>query len=346
MTDDSKMIDIYNNPIFNFISIPLPRPSNLFFSAFRILKFTLNTIRALRGQIESCPRTEKSVIIAIGSFYEALVIYIYRLFFDKPFQKYIVWLRGIWGKEIRARHNGLLHSIIVNLERRFLNSADKIIANGPDTAVAYEKLGFQSIVIENAIDLEKYKLKRNRSQDIFTISYVGRLSKEKGLLDFIESIKLFNLTYPQFCRNISFEIVGDGPLRNEVLKSKFGNLTYLGPLSNDKMPEYLNTIHAGVALTYSRKEIGGAGVSNGLLELMASGKIVICWRNIIFQQVLDEKSCLMVEEGKVAELVLAYLYFIEAPLEIEKMTLRANSIVKEYSFDNHMSKFIEVLNEN
>lgn len=345
-SDKARMINAFKDKNYNFNEITLPPVKNRLFSIYRIILFCVKTIRSIRVKTKN-DGAKKRFFLGIGSFYEAFTLMIYKMLFSKPLDCFVVWLRGIWAKETLARHKGLIHSLIVKFEKFFLKRADVIIANGDDTALEYKKYGFNSVVIPNAIDLNKYKdVRKLKESNRKKISYIGRLSLEKGIVDFLESIKKFNQNFPTLKDKISFEIVGDGPLREKVKEySKISNLKYLGAIENNKIIDYIETIDCGVALTYSKKDLGGAGVSNGLLELMASGRGIICWDSPVFQQVLDDNSAFMVKESCLENMILAYKEVIDSFDKVIKKGEKALMEAKKFSKEKHIKKFIEVIDE-
>lgn len=83
-------------------------------------------------------------------------------------------------------------------------------------------------------DLESLKIDKSKKN----ITYVGRLIKEKGIL---ELIKAFN-EFSRSNKDYNLIIVGDGDLKNEVLKRSLDNsyIKYLGVLSHGKVLSLLS----------------------------------------------------------------------------------------------------------
>ena len=102
------------------------------------------------------------------------------------------------------------------------------------------------------------------------IGYVGRLSKEKGILSFIESIPLIL----ERDSTVKFVIIGNGPLdkrmRHNVSKLNLDKSVNIeGWVSHDSLPTYLN--HFKLIVLPSLTE----GLPNVLLEAMACGTPVL-----------------------------------------------------------------------
>ena len=105
----------------------------------------------------------------------------------------------------------------------------------------------------------------------------------------------------------AFHIVGDGPAKADVLRAEEkGIVRYHGALPNEAVPDFLRGMDVCVALTFAGSDLasgsGGAGVSNSLLEQMGAGRVLLCWDNPAFRQVLDAESAYFVPQGDVAAL--------------------------------------------
>lgn len=340
-SDPSQLISNFYNSDIKYEGIVIPNLKNIIHSLLRIIIFSSKVIYKLR---ENNNKLNKSIFIGVGGFYEGGTLWAFKTFslFKKP--RTIVWLRGIWPREIRARHSKLIALIVQKLEKVFLKSANQVISNGLDTQYFYHShLNITSTAIPNAIDLSRFYNKKTISERLI-ISYVGRLSKEKGILDYLRSIEYFNSNFPESKDKVQFEIVGAGPLKYLVENFKETNTSYLGEISNDNIPNYLSRINVGVALTYFNEEIGGGGLSNGLLEIIASKALVVAWDNKIFKQILDTKSAFLIEEENWRELGMIYNSILLDEFVIKTKTEIAYNYLKDCSFENHMRKFMKLMN--
>lgn len=81
----------------------------------------------------------------------------------------------------------------------------------------------------------KCRKRLNLERKGFLALFVGRLSPEKG-------VKLLLETIPKVTKDINFVIVGGGPMKPETEKitQKFKNVKYVGPVSNNTLPDYYN----------------------------------------------------------------------------------------------------------
>jgi glycosyltransferase involved in cell wall biosynthesis len=97
----------------------------------------------------------------------------------------------------------------------------------------YKKIGIDSEVVYNPAPeikgiLEKEKARKRLGLDGSIVSFVGKLSKGKGIQDFLKVAERLP--------DVNFIVVGDGPMKREVegFSKKSGNLKYLGRLPHGK----------------------------------------------------------------------------------------------------------------
>lgn len=339
-TTIGEKINAFTLPNVTFVETQLPAPANKWTSVARLTHYCRDVLASLRNSADT-----QSTVIAVGTFYEGAVIRLARLTL-RARPQLVIWIRGIWEKESSHRHGGLMQWITRFAESWFLRAADKIIANGQDTRAHYEELlGRHVEAIPNALDLNKFaNLQRPAFSDpVKRVTYIGRLSEEKGLPCFLSSIDDFALRYPEL--PVRFDIVGDGPLRPQVEASALRHpklIRFLGPLKNEVIPTYLETVDAGVALTYSQQS-GGGGVSNGLLELIGARRLVIAWDSVIFRQVLNLDQAAFIKERAVSALADSYASLATDPKLNTERIAASTSVIAPYSLEAHVAHMLRYL---
>lgn len=93
----------------------------------------------------------------------------------------------------------------------------------------------------NYIDLNYENLEGSKEDYIL---YAGRISKEKGLNELIESFKKANIS------NLSLKIIGNGPILNELkAKHRSANIELLGEKTNKEVINYIKNSRAVVTAT-------------------------------------------------------------------------------------------------
>lgn len=105
------------------------------------------------------------------------------------------------------------------------------------------------------------------------IGYIGRFSEEKGVLNLIESISLFNLKYGSKI-DFQFFLIGDGILKSKIVRFIKNNsiekkISFIGWVDHVELPRYLNQIKILVLPSYTE------GLPNIMLEAMACGTLIL-----------------------------------------------------------------------
>ncbi len=123
-----------------------------------------------------------------------------------------------------------------------------------------------SIANEYFIDIDRFKITTEFDKRENLVAYIGRLSQEKGALNFVSAI-------PKILHerdDIKFLVGGDGPLRNKIeklvcekrLKDK---IKLAGWIPHNELPDYLNKLKLIVLPSYTE------GIPAIMLEAMACG---------------------------------------------------------------------------
>nr|MBI1230098.1 glycosyltransferase [Cytophagales bacterium] len=340
-TQSDKLIDtVYSCPEL-FINVKIPRPGNIFQSILRVYTFQRCVFKKIRRSIES-----EDIVLGIGNLNEGLIPFVFSFF--PPNRRKIftgLWLRSIYVKQQAALADPVRLKLMEHVEVRILRSLSFVIANGWDTSSFYkEHYGIESFVIPNALVLSKYGniSKFNPNKTNLVVAYIGRLSKEKGFTEFIDSIKVFNGLYPQQSSFVEFQVVGDGPLRDLLKREKMDNVRYMGVLANSEIPNYMGSIDCGVALT-SAKTIGGGGLSHGYLELLAAGRIVLVWDNPIYRQIDCQDAVILIEEGDIRAMAASYLDILTNRKLYEVKAENAIRLADSFSIQNHFCSFAKIV---
>jgi glycosyltransferase involved in cell wall biosynthesis len=298
---------------------------------FEIIRFRLRDTR------------RSDYVIAVGGFSEALAtVLAYPLWSPK---RRIIWLRSIYTKE-KAREISVftLRAIAYCYDLLLRFAFFHRIANGFDTAAFYAQKGYECSVIENGVDLDRYKA-IERNDGVFRIAFVGRLADVKGIGHFVEAAYLLEAQSTEV--NFSMHVAGSGPSEPVVreAESRLSKFHYHGPIDNKDMPAFLSSMDCCVALTFVTPDWGGAGVSNALLEQMASEKIIIAWRNAVFSSILTSNECWFVEQGSAKDLADTMVRAMLHQVDSRARGQRARARAEQYSMNAHVRRFAEFVQD-
>ena len=176
--------------------------------------------------------------------------------------KKILTIHGIFSEQIDILHGKTTANISKKYEINALESADAITVVSKDAKEYYSKLGFNVHHIPNAIDIDSLPKNENKMFDN-QIIFVGRLSKEKGILKLLSISK-------ELPKEIHLIIVGIGPEENNVkIASKQKNIHYLGYLP----PEKTIPLIRGSKILVQPSLV--EGISSTILESMACQTSII-----------------------------------------------------------------------
>ena len=107
-----------------------------------------------------------------------------------------------------------------------------------------------SIAHEYFLNFDKFKIQKPLNERANLVGYIGRLSQEKGTLNFMEAIPNVVETREQ----ATFLVGGDGALRPQVEEyaNKLGNkVNFVGWIPHDELPGYLNELRLLVVPSYT-----------------------------------------------------------------------------------------------
>jgi len=151
-----------------------------------------------------------------------------------------------------------------DITQQFL--ADKIVYVDPYLRDLYPRFLNKTLLIPNSVDTDMFH-PEPESEALNMVTYVGRLSPERGIWIFLEAVELIRN------EKCSFQIVGlgelEGRIRKYITENELG--IFMRKAEHDEMPliYFRSTIIVNPAL------LKGPWIGNITLEAMACGKCVI-----------------------------------------------------------------------
>ena len=269
-----------------------------------------------------------------------------------------------------------------------LRRADKVIAVSGQARSALIREYFLPVkkitVVYNGIDIEKYQIPDTKyeirkglgiDKNGKVVLYVGRIEKEKGLANLLETVSLvphlfsFPNRHPEFisgsdgmlnqvqhdggCKNqrngvpAIFLIVGNGPYLADLedLAKQLGvadRVRFVGRVSYEDVPKYCAA--ADVFVLPSLRE---EGLPMTLLEAMASGLPIVASRiGGTPAAVKDGETGLLVEPGNIEKLAEAITKVLDDDELRSKMGRRARRLAEEkFSQDAMVGRTLRVVHD-
>lgn len=193
---------------------------------------------------------------------------------------------------------------------------------------------------EHFLDFDKFKIKEDihKRQDL--IGYIGRLSPEKGVMNFVESIPLLAKN-----RDLKFVVVGDGTLKDGIdahLKDKNLNnkVELINWVAHEDLPDYLNRLKLIVVPSYTE------GLPNIILESMACGTPVLSTPVGAIPDIIEDGYNGFLMEDNSPKSIETNVIRALGDGNLDRIVSNARSFVEmNYNFNTTLSRYKSVFDE-
>ncbi|MCL0088405.1 glycosyltransferase family 4 protein, partial [Dehalococcoidia bacterium] len=233
-----------------------------------------------------------------------------------------------------------LISVLENLTNRL---SDRMVVNSSD--IIYQ-LGLEkyrhkiSIALPYSLHFDKFKMTKKFDERNNLVGYIGRLSGEKGVLEFVKAI-------PKILREekIKFVIGGDGQLRDKIeryieMEDLKNDVKLAGWIPHDQLPEYLNKLKAIVIPSYTD---AGPAIA---IEAMACGTPVIAARVGYMPDIIRDAETGFIMENNSPECIAENIIRALNHPNLEKIARNARALVeREYTCEKAVEGYREIFNE-
>ncbi len=239
----------------------------------------------------------------------------------------VFWSKIFGLKSIISTHsiyNFPKSGIYTSYIKTILENADQILCLSHQSVKEIVSLGIDKAKVTNFtywINLEKFKPSKPKNK-IFTVLFVGRLVKEKGVIELLAAAKKWN-------KNIKLLIAGTGPLAGEIPAEN-----YLGAVSQQELPN----IYSQSSITIV-PSIHDEGFGRVILESLACGTPVIGSKRGAIPEAMDETVGELIDIT-VENIVKSVNYWYSHPQRLAKLAKNSRAFaLKRYS-DKNAEKII------
>ena len=236
---------------------------------------------------------------------------------------YIVSLRGSDVPGYNQRFALMDRLIFARLSRTVWKRAKRVIANSQGLKdLAQKNSPDQPIeIIPNGVDAESFLVRKKfMNNGRLKVLSVGRLIPRKGMVYLVQAIKGM--------QNVSLNIVGDGPLRNDLQNASVGmDVNFLGTLSHDELKNLYSEHDVFVLPSLNE------GMSNTVLEAMASGLPVIITDTGGTKELVNGNGFVIPRVDSCA-LKESIARFISEPSSLNTMGRKSREISQTMRWDN------------
>ena len=195
------------------------------------------------------------------------------------------------------------------------------------------------IAHEHFLDFDKFKIKKEFHERDAIVGCIGRLSEEKGVLNFVKAIPIIL----EKENEIKLLIGGDGQLRDEIeryLKEKNLNekVNLAGWIPHDELPDYLNELNLVVLPSYTE------GLPNVMLEAMACGTPVLATPIGAIPDVIKNGKTGFIMENNSPECIAENVILALEHPDLERIVENARTLVeREFTYEVAVERYRKIL---
>ena len=246
---------------------------------------------------------------------------------------YIVSLRGSDVPFYNLRFFWLDKLFFRNLSKRVWRNAKRVVANSD----GLKKLAKQSYkdqeidVIYNGVNTEEFK-PREKVRDTFTVISTSRLIERKGIRYLVKAFFRFNRRYS----NSKLLVIGEGNLEEELKRKADSSVEFFGSVEHDKLSSFYN--QADIFVLPSLNE----GMSNSLLEAMASGLAIIATDTGGTKELVDNQNGIIVNKKNSQDIFSALEGLYLDRDRLQKMKLESRAKAKKMSWAKMAEKYLNI----
>jgi len=259
-------------------------------------------------------------------------------------QKPVVMLLPSSTKSIMTCQSDPLNLIILLFTKINYLLSTKIILYSPELITEWSLDKYRQkilIAYHHFLDFNTFNVTLPLTDRPALIGYIGRLSAEKGIENFVQALPAILHSYQNFHANIG----GDGPLREEIkVILQEDNLTtrvnLLGWISHDDLPKYLNQLRLLVLPSYTE------GLPNIMLEAMACGTpVLVTPVGVIPDIIIDGETGFIMENNSPECIAENVLRALNSP-ELEQIAENGRLFVMEnFTLERAVVNWGEILKE-
>jgi len=256
-------------------------------------------------------------------------------------KKIIFALAASLAKSAKAQKDTLAN-VSVHSESINFKLSNCIILHSPNLIKEWNLEKYRSkiyIAHEYFLDFDKFKIKKKFDDRRNLVGYVGRLSEEKGVLNFVKAI-------PDILEKrseIKFLVGGDGYLQNRIEKYlEAENLNHKvklgGWIPHYKLPDYLNGLKLLVIPSYTES---GPIIA---LEAMSCGTPILATRvGHVLNMVEDGETGFIVENNSPECIAKGVIRALNYP-NLDEIVKNARELVeKEFTYEAAVEGYSKIL---
>ena len=237
----------------------------------------------------------------------------------------------------------ILSGIYKAVERVTYSLASRLVVNVPGLLkqpwlAKYKSKVFPLTIADRFVSAD-FQISRPLNQRQTIVGYIGRMSREKGVLNLVKAI-------PLLCNQMSgvkFLLGGDGPLLEQVREELAGLIpqdqaTVPGWIPYSELPGYLNDMKLLVLPSYYE------GLPNIVLEAMACGTPVLATRvGAVPDIIADAETGFIMEDNSPEFIARSIIRALNHP-NLGQISQKGSALIeKEYRYDVLRARYESII---
>ena len=245
------------------------------------------------------------------------------------------YLFGIGGRVVVP-----IYKSLEKINRCF---SDRIIIDSEKIARDYAADGYRHKVVvasdRRFIDADAFKVKKKLEERRNLVGYIGRLSYEKGVMNFVKAIPLVLKQRA----DLEFLIGGEGPLlldlEDEITKAGLYNKVNLaGWIPHDELANWLNELKLLALPSYTE------GLPNIVLEAMACGTPVLVTPVGALPDIIRNKDTGFIMEDNTPDCIAeSIIMALQYPKLDEVVTKARQFVTEKYNYEVAVKRYRTIL---
>ena len=230
------------------------------------------------------------------------------------------------------------------LEKANRAFANRIVVYSPRLISEWDMEKHQhkiSIAPRHFLDFGTLKVQRQLNNRTNLVGYIGRLSREKGAMNFVEASRTILINR----KDIEFVIGGDGHLGIEIetfvrTNNLDAHVRLEGWIPHANLPDILNNLKLLVLPSYTE------GLPNIMLEAMACGTPVLANPVGAIPDVIKDRETGFLLQDNTPECIAKNILTALNHPHLNQIAINALALVKrEFTYDAAVERYRKVLNE-
>lgn len=247
------------------------------------------------------------------------------------------------SKSDKMVYNNVFYHISRTIERLSYSLSDILMVESINVIDSHELNRYRKKIPSFSsapyVNLDRFKKKKDFRDRRNLIGYIGRLSLEKGVMNFTKAIPLILKERS----DLEFLIGGNGPLFDEIkheLKTNgsYDKVEFTGWISLDELPKYLNELKLIVAPSYTE-----GGVPAIIMEAMACGTVSLVTPVAGVDVIKEGESGFILDDNSPECIAENVIRALEHP-NLDNIISNAYNLVEEkFSYESTVKRYRNML---